>query len=40
MCRFFIVFLKIQNTVLLEDYIFTNAEIAKCLSRNDANQLM
>ena len=40
MCRFFLVFLKIHFPVLLEDYILTNAEIAKRLSRSEANQLM
>ena len=35
---FFIVFLKIHFPVLLEDYILTNAEIVKRLSRSDANQ--
>ena len=42
MCRFyivFLVFLKIHFPVLLEDYILTNAKIAKRLLRNEANQM-
>ena len=40
MCRFFLVFLKIHFPVLLEDYILINVEIAKRLSRSDANHKM
>ncbi len=41
MCRFFYsFFLKIHFPVLLEEYILTNAEIAKRLLRSDANQKM